>query len=56
MQTQVKIFKGSINEVEEMINDWASRTRATIQNASISYDEKASYPGAVFVLVVYEAA
>ena len=55
MHSQVKVFKGSINEVEDDINTWTTRKGVRILNASLCYDDKANFPGAVFVIVVYEA-
>ena len=56
MTTRVKVFKNSINHVEDEINDWAKHALVRIVSSSITYDEKSSLPGWVFVLVVYEAA
>jgi hypothetical protein len=56
MESRVKVFKGSINDVEDEINSWAAQARVRILNTSLCYDDKATFPGAVFVIVVYEAA
>ncbi|MBC7807045.1 MAG: hypothetical protein H7145_12945 [Akkermansiaceae bacterium] len=52
MQNAVQVFKGSINDVQDVINEWAQRTQATILNTSMCYDEGAGL-GYVFVIVVY---
>jgi hypothetical protein len=55
MGTRVKVFKGSINEVESVINEWAESNGARVLNTSMCYDEPTGF-GYVFVIVVYEAA
>lgn len=52
--TRVKVFKASINEVEDLINEWAESNGVRILNTSLCYDEPKTY-GDVFVIVVYEA-
>ena len=54
-QTRVEVFKGSVNEVGNLINQWAERRRVRILNTSLCYDEGKSGLGQVFVIVVYES-
>ena len=53
MFTAVQVFKGSINEIQDLINNWAQREQVTILNTSMCYDEPAGF-GSVFVMVVYQ--
>jgi hypothetical protein len=50
---EVKVFKGSINEIDAVINHWAHQSQVRIVNASMTYDDKGPM-GSVFVIVVYE--
>jgi hypothetical protein len=52
MKNAVQVFKGSINAIQDMINDWAQRTNATILNTSMCYDEPGAN-GHVFVIIEY---
>lgn len=55
MGTRVKVFKGSINEMEDVINEWAETNGVRVLNTAMCYDEPAGF-GCVFVIVVYEFA
>ncbi|MBC8103404.1 MAG: hypothetical protein H7Z41_12565 [Cytophagales bacterium] len=52
--TRVKVFKGSIDYVEMIINRWAEESAARVLNASLTYDTNAMASGSVFVVIVYE--
>ena len=52
MKNSVQVFKGSINDIEDIINAWAAQNRATILNTSLCYDVQ-GMTGHVFVIVVY---
>ena len=52
MQNAVQVFKGSINTIQDMINEWAEQNQVTILNTSMCYDEPVGM-GHVFVIVVY---
>ncbi|BDI30766.1 hypothetical protein CCAX7_28170 [Capsulimonas corticalis] len=53
MKNGVQVFKGSINDIQDMINSWATQNRATILSTSLCYDTNAAVIGHVFVIVVY---
>ena len=52
MKNRVQVFKGSINTIQDAINEWAQQRHATILNTSMCYDEPGAN-GHVFVIVVY---
>ncbi len=56
MQTRVKIFKGFVDDIENIINGWAQQEGITILNTSFCYGEKGGVfqLGHVFVIVVYQ--
>ena len=54
MQSRVKVFKGSVNQVESLINEWVEDVNAKIINVSMTYDANGIISGGVFVIVAYE--
>jgi hypothetical protein len=49
----VKVFRGSINDMEDRINKWVAAKDVRIISTSMTYDHGASF-GGVFVIVSYE--
>jgi hypothetical protein len=51
--SRIKVFKGSINQMEATINEWAETNAARILSTSMCYDEGAGL-GSIFVIVLYD--